>query len=604
MEYMKWSELVTWLQRIEETSLRNVKTELLAQMLKQATGAEVRELVYLVLGGLRPAYDRLEFNLAERGIVKAMGVTWEEYKRVGDLGKVSQQISDSANQASQNDSNLEAFLGRNGARSAQFSKYLTVLEVYGELERIARESGAGSQERKVGGLARLLKRVGGAGGKYIVRIVAGKLRLGFSEQTVLDAISYMESGNKDWSEALERVYQIRPDVGLLVKEVKEKGVERAIKETNLVLGVPIVPALAQRLKTADEMIEKMGVVYAEPKFDGTRVQIHYSANQQISESANQKEQGGLFGEEEKPKYWVKTFTRNLDENSWMFPELASIGEQIKADEVILDSEAVGYDPVTKKLMPFQMTITRKRKHGVSEAKTAVPLRFFVFDIMSKNGESLIKLPLAERKKILGETIMGEGVLQLDEWVEIAEADKLREYHGQQLAKGLEGAVIKQKTGEYLPGRTGFNWVKFKEAETSEAKLSDTIDAIVVGYYLGKGKRQKFGWGAMLVGVADGENIVTIGKVGTGISDKQFEELYERFDKLKVTKKDDRYKVAKTLEPDVWMTPELVVELAADEITNSPIHTAGYALRFPRLVRVREDKSLGEVTTLAELESMR
>lgn len=568
---MKWSELIIWLQQIEATSLRNEKTALLAQMLKQATGAEVRELVYLVLGGLRPAFDRLEFNLAERGIVKAMGVTWEEYKRVGDLGKIA---------------------GERGNRREE----LGISEVYRELERIARESGSGSQERKVGGLARLLEKVGGEGAKYIVRIVAGKLRLGFSEQTVLDAISYMESGNKDWSEALERVYQIRPDVGLLVKEVKEKGMERAIKETNLVLGVPIVPALAQRLKTVDEMIQKMGAVYCEPKFDGTRVQIHYKR-----EGFGEVGTNTLFSIEQKS---VKTFTRNLDENSWMFPELASIGEQIKATEVILDSEAVGYEPKTGKLVPFQLTITRKRKHGVGEAQSLVPLRFFVFDIMSKNGESLINKPLEERKKILAETIVGEGVLQLDEWVEIAEPEQLRDYHAQQLAKGLEGAVIKQKNGEYLPGRVGFNWVKFKEAETAEAKLSDTIDAIILGYYLGRGKRQKFGWGAMLVGVADGENIVTIGKVGTGISDKQFEELYERFDKLKVINKDDRYQVAKTLEPDVWMTPELVVELAADEITNSPIHTAGYALRFPRLVRVREDKSLGEVTTLTELESMR
>ncbi|HBD02308.1 MAG: putative DNA ligase [Microgenomates group bacterium GW2011_GWC1_46_16] len=584
---MKWSELTSVFARIEGTSLRNTKTEILAELLRRASYSEVDKLVYLALGELRPKYDKLEFNLAEKMILRAIALAAgktisevsQEYKRIGDLGELAGMI---------------------GKRKEERG----IREVYRELEKIAQESGKGSQERKIAGLAKLIKEVGGEGAKYVVRIVAGKLRLGFSDKTVLDAISYLEAGSKEYSEALDRVYQVRPDVGVLVKTVKEKGVKAAMGETSVVVGTPIMPALAQRLKTAKEMIEKMGRVMVEKKFDGTRVQIHFSRseNKGIRKQELGISQNRMF-EEEKPKFWVRSFTRNLDESSAMFPELQQIGEQIAADEVILDSEAVGYEPATGKLVPFQLTITRKRKHGVGEAQNAVPLRFFVFDIMYLNGKSLIQLPLSERRKILARVIKRGQVLEVDDYIETDDPNQLREFHKQQLSLGLEGVLVKQIDGEYMPGRTGFNWVKFKEAEDSRAKLADTLDLVVMGYYLGKGKRRGFGLGAFLVGVREGEEIVTIAKVGTGISDKQFGELYERLKKIEVKRAIPEYKVAKNLIPDVWVEPEIVVEVAADEITKSPAHSAGYALRFPRLVRFREDKSVKEITTLDEVTAM-
>jgi DNA ligase-1 len=327
------------------------------------------------------------------------------------------------------------------------------------------------------------------------------------------------------------------------------------------------------------MIEKMGKVICESKYDGTRVQIHYSRGQ------------------------VRTFTRNLDESSNQFPELLRIADQVKADEVILDSEAVGYDPKTGKLVPFQLTITRKRKHGVAEAQSSVPLRFFVFDIMYLDGKSLIHLPLQERREILAKTVSKGNVLVVDEYVETDDPDVLREYHKRQLAAGLEGALVKQIDGEYMPGRTGFNWVKFKESEDSRAKLSDTIDAVIMGYYLGKGKRSDFTLGAFLIGVKSGDDIVTLAKVGTGITDQVFKELGERLEKIRTKSKNIEYSVPKILVPDVWVEPKIVVEVAADEITVSPTHSAGYALRFPRLVKFRDDKSVNEITTLDEIKDM-
>ncbi len=596
---MLFSKLLEYFGQIESTSLRNEKTVILANILKESDKEEVDKLVYLALGGLRPAYDRLEFQMADKMILRALGKTEKEYQEVGDIGELA--------------SNTQSQKFRSSPRIAQRSE-LGVGEVYEQLEKIASASGAGSQERKVAGLAKLVSEMSPEGAKYIVRIVSGRLRLGFSDKTVIDALSYFENGTKEFSDELDRAYQKRPDVGVLAKMVKEMGVVLAVKKIDVVIGTPIVPALAQRLKTPVEMIEKMGNVIVEKKFDGTRVQIHFSRNNikgfelgaikfgTIGARPELGEQASMF-EEEKPKFFVRTFTRNLDESSAMFPELQQISEQINADEVILDSEAVGYDPKTLKLVPFQLTITRKRKHGIEEASDSVPLRFFVFDIMYRNGESLINLPLHERRKILSETIKGEQVLVVDDFIVTDDPDVLREYHKKQLEAGLEGALVKQIDGQYMPGRTGFNWVKFKESEDSRAKLSDTIDTVIMGYYLGKGKRSDFALGAFLVGVKNGDKIVTLAKVGTGISDVQFRELGQRLKVCEVKTKPGDYDVPKILEPDVWVDPKVVVEVAADEITVSPTHSAGYALRFPRMVRFRDDKGVEQITTLDEVKTM-
>lgn len=604
---MQFRQLTEYFGKIESTSLRNEKTVILAEILREAKVEEVDKLVYLALGSLRPAFDRLEFNMAEKMILRALGATNEEYQKVGDLGELVVKIK----------------------QDLRFKIYdLSVEDVYGELEKIARDSGNGSQDRKVMRLAKLIRESDPQSAKYIVRMVAGKLRLGFSDKTVVDALSYLETGTKEFSDRLENAYQIRPDVGVIAQMVKEKGIVATTDEMKIVMGTPIVPALAQRLKTAQEMIEKMGRVYVEKKWDGTRVQIHFSRKMlDLGSKINDlsREQGGLFGEEEvKPQFWVRSFTRNLDESSDQFPELGQIGEQILADEVILDSEAVGYDPKTGANVPFQLTITRKRKHGVVEAQKDVPLRFNVFDIMYLNGQSLIHLPLKERREILEKTIKAGVVLAVDPYLETEDPGELREYHREQLKAGYEGALVKQVDGTYMPGRTGFNWVKFKEAEDSRAKLSDTIDVVIMGYYLGKGKRSEFTLGAFLVGILDsrreerGESrIVTVAKVGTGITDLVFGELGERLKSIKILNpklqtlnkatilncNDQTMVVPETLTPDVWVEPKVVVEVAADEITVSPTHTAGYALRFPRLVKFRDDKNVENITTLDEIVAM-
>jgi DNA ligase-1 len=197
------------------------------------------------------------------------------------------------------------------------------------------------------------------------------------------------------------------------------------------------------------------------------------------------------------------------------------------------------------------------------------------------------------------------VFVVDEKLITSDPEKIRKKHADYLKAGLEGVIVKKNSSTYVPGRTGWRWVKMKEVESAHARLSDTVDCIIMGYTQGRGKRASFGIGQFLAGVSDGESFRSITKVGTGLSDAQFRELAKRLKKIQVKDKPKEYEVTKELSPDFWVSPEVVVELAADEITVSPPnkHTAGYALRFPRLIKFRDDKSAGQVTTLKELKEM-
>ncbi|OGV93239.1 hypothetical protein A3B57_00820, partial [Microgenomates group bacterium RIFCSPLOWO2_01_FULL_47_10] len=542
---MTFSEFSLVLREIEQTTLRNQMMEKLAALFAKSSAEEIAPVVYLSLGCLRPKFDRLEFNLAEKMVIRAIARAYDTkpdevtalYKEKGDLGIVAEQLR--------------------SAKSVVRSPEISIIEVYERLEEIAREEGQGSQERKVDGVATLLQQVDALSARYITRMVVGKLRLGVSDKTILDALSFMESGNKQGRDQLDFAYQVSPDIGQIARLVKEHGVAKVATEVKVTFGVPVVPALAQRLKTAAEMIDKMGAVALEPKYDGTRVQIHFSRSRE-SGAGSQKDKGQLFAEEKKQDFEVRTFTRNLDENSLMFPELQRIAGQIQADEVILDSEAVGFNPTTGAMLPFQMTITRKRKHGIGQATQDVPLKFFVFDILYKNGESLIEKPFRERREILTNTIRKGKVLEVDTYKETNDPQTIRDYHQQQLDAGLEGAMVKQIDGEYSPGRTGFNWVKFKEAEESSGKLNDTVDVVVMGYYRGKGKRTVFGMGAFLAGVLDEHGtVVTLAKIGTGLTDEQWREMKERCLQFEVAEKPKNFgRVEKIIMPDVWVNPSI------------------------------------------------
>lgn len=566
---MQFTELSSYFSRLEKTTSRNEKTQVLAQLFSKTSVSEIRVICYLSLGRLVPLYESLEFQLAEKMVIRVLAQAFavseetvrKEFKSIGDLGEVAEKFK------------------RLKAESKRGKEKISVLEVYKRLRTVAEESGEGSQQRKVDGLASILQELDLVSAKFVVRMVVRKLRLGFSDVTILDALSWMKTGDKSMRDRIEKAYFVRADIGEIAAVYKKKGLA-GFKGISVELGVPVMPALCQRLKTADEMIKKMGLVGVEPKFDGQRVQIHLKAGKQG---------------------WIKAFTRNLEEVAYMFPELKEINSQVKAKEVVLDSEAVGFDAKTGKILPFQQIITRKRKHAIGKAAKAVPLRFYVFDILLKDGDSLLNLPLSKRVSILDKVVKGSSVLLVTERIVTGEADKLRRFHKEQLRQGLEGAVVKKWDDHYIPGRRGWSWVKFKESEESAAGLSDTLDCVVMGYYRGRGKRAEFGIGGFLVGARNEEEYLTVSKIGTGLTDDQWREIKRRADEVIVDKKPSEYaNVEKNLVPDFWVAPSIIVEIAADNITKSPIHSAGLALRFPRLVRFRDDKRPEQATSSKEL----
>jgi len=232
------------------------------------------------------------------------------------------------------------------------------------------------------------------------------------------------------------------------------------------------------------------------------------------------------------------------------------------------------------------------------------LKAFVFDILYKDGKELLGTPLVERRKLLEHTVKPGKILVVSPQIVTDEAGEVRRYHDEQLTKGLEGVVVKKWESPYEPGRRGYSWVKFKEEEGKTGKLTDTIDAVVMGYYRGEGKRASFGIGAFLVGVRRAEEFVTVTKIGTGVSDELWKAIRVKLNQLKVAQKPKQYsEVDKTLIPDIWVEPKVVVEVAGDDLTKSPTHGAGIAIRFPRLVAIRDDKSPNQVTSVGEVKQM-
>ncbi len=378
------------------------------------------------------------------------------------------------------------------------------------------------------------------------------------------------------------------DIGLIAKTLKEKGIE-GISAMQVHIGIPIRPAAAERSPTAQAIIDRLGPCVAQPKLDGFRLQIHVDNTR------------------EKPSIWF--FSRNLIDMSYMFPDLTDAVSRLPVTNIICEGEAIVYDPNTKVFLPFQETVKRKRKHGIEQAVAEFPLRVYLFDLLYLNGASLMsETHMTRREQLLAlmDQYHDDVVQPIDERY-MTTGKQLLDYFQENISAGLEGLVVKRPDSVYTPGKRNFNWIKLKRQE--EGHLDDTIDSVILGYYYGAGKRADFGVGAFLVGVYNKQTDMfeTIAKVGTGLKDDDWRELKKICDAIKVTEQPKHVACAKELAPDVWVAPEKVCLIRADEITLSPIHTAnktqehlGFALRFPRFMGYRLDKSAKDATTVNEI----
>ena len=585
---MYFRELSETFAKIEATSKRLEKTAYLAEILKKLKPSEIAPVMYMTMGRVAPLYENIEFGLAEKQLLRTVAwasgrtvdVVTKEYKRVGDLGELIQD-----------------------SRAEEEGSKRTIQEVFQVLRQVAEDKRTGSQERKIERLGRLLARLPPESAKYTLRLVAGKARLGFSDLTILDALSTAMVGDKSERALLEGAYNVSSDLGYVAAAYLQHGAS-GLANMDVTPGVPVRPMRAERLGTVPEIVEKLVRFAVEPKFDGMRVQIH--AYLSTIHDSRFKIQEGLFGVGEQDDVEVKVFSRGLEDITLMFPDVVNAARALHkiAGDFVLDGEALGMDLKTGKYLPFQETMTRKRKYGVGEKTAEIPLRVQIFDVLYANGKGTLGKTYEERRVILDSRlkIKDSSVFVVAESTTVSDAKAAQKLFDGYMKAGLEGMLCKRLDSLYQAGARNYNWVKYKRAH--EEGLVDTVDAVVMGYYTGKGKRQQFGIGAFLVGVRGlHDRIVTVAKIGTGLTDDQFRELYARMQHLESTAQNEQYVVPKPLVPDVFVEPKVVVEIQADEITESPVHTAGYALRFPRLSRFRDDKGVGEITTSAEVERL-
>lgn len=589
---MKFSKLAEYFEKIEQTSSRITITQVLAELFNELSADEIEKTAYLLQGRICPLFESLEFGMAEKSVIKAIAHALQidsdhftkEFKKLGDVGQTAEHFKKSH-------PSLDA-------------KDLTIAEVFADLLKMAKTSGPGSQDLKMNILATLVRQLDPLSVRYLVRIPMAVLRLGFSDMTILDAYSWMITGDKKLRPAAEKAYHVRPDLGLIGRVIKEKGIQ-AVEKIKPSIFTPIIMMRAERLPSAEDIIKKIGTCALEAKYDGFRLQVHY----------------------DKKKHEVRLYSRNLEDVTFMYPDLVEgVLKEARAESMIFEGEAIGYDPNTNSFLPFQETVQRKRKHGIEEKAKEIPLKLFTYELLYLNGDDLLNVPFHDRRKALEKSVKTTGDNFKDTLIMTTE-NITEDYHQIEqlfedaISKGLEGIMAKKLDGIYQAGARGYNWIKFKRSYS--AKIEDTIDCLVMGYDIGRGKRADFGIGAFLVGIYDEkeDKFVTMAKIGTGLSDDEWRELYKRCEKFKSAKQPALYEVDKLMSVDVWTKPEIIVEIKADEITRSSVHTAGrvlkasksgsafdvdvsgYALRFPRLVKFRNDKRPEEVTTLKEVADM-
>lgn len=569
---MKFKALAKYIEGIEKTSSRNTITELLSSLFKKLSENEIRETIFLLQGRLVPLYESKEFGMAEKLIVNSAIKAFEieknkfilELKKIGDIGTT-----------------VEYFKNKIVLREQD----LSISEVFEKLTLLADAEGKGSQEVKINVLADLISKLDPLSTRYLVRIPIGTMRLGFSDMTILDALSWMTRGDKSLRPQLQYSYHVKPNLGLIATILKRKNGIDKLKEIEPEVFTPIIMMRAERMSSGDEIIKKIGVCAVEPKYDGFRLQIHKKGNE------------------------VKMYSRNLDDVSHMYPDIIKgIIKQIKEPSVIIEGEAIGYSPKTGEYLSFQDTVQRKRKYDIETMKKTVPLRLFVFDLLYLGGKSYINQEFKKRREQL-EKLVKISSNQIIDTILLApqtiedNGSNIEKRFDEAVSKNLEGIIAKKIDGIYKPGAREWNWIKFKKSYSS--KIIDTIDCLIMGYDFGKGKRTGFGIGAFLVGVYDknSDKYVTVAKIGTGLSDDEWRELKKRSENKKTLKKPIIYKTNDQIDCDIWIKPSIVVEIKSDEITKSPLHSAGLALRFPRLERFRDDKLPEDATSLEELKKL-
>ncbi len=553
--------------------------------LKILDNSERAPFVYLVQGQLAPPFRGGETGMSTKLVLRAIGLAVEEtgisltvspekkLEELGDMGNLAEHL----------------FSGRHG-------KSVPFLEVFRTLENLALRGGEGSQEEKVRSLANLFLSLSPLSSRYVARFVVGKLRLGVGDATIIDALAQWQGG-KTAKTPIENGYNLCSDLGRIATLLGEDGLE-GVRKLRPSPGFPIRMALCERLSSGEEIFDKIGSCAVESKYDGFRCQVHSDGNR------------------------VQIFSRNLEETTLMFPEIVEGTRALLGNrKAIFEGEALGYNAETGGYHPFQVTITRKRKHNVKEKSGEVPLKMLVFDLMYLDGENWLDVPFLDRRRkieslfpthtfsVEEEETAPVGVFGTSRLIIAEHPSTIDLFFDEVLEEGFEGIIAKRKEGTYTAGSRNFNWIKLKRSYKDT--LSDTLDLVIIGFYRGKGQRTRLGIGAILTAAYDKEldRFVSIARIGSGLTESQWVELREMLEETVLSEKP--HSVLTDIAPDYWVEPKFVVQVRADDITRSPQHMCGrrdtkegYALRFPRMTgEPRADKNPLDATTVLEIEDL-
>ena len=571
---MEFSTLAEIFQRMEKTSKRIELTDILVELLKKTPKEILPNVVYLLQGIIRPNFEGVELGIAEKlaihAISKSSGLSIkkieDDYREGGDLGLTASNILKLKTQTT-------------------FTvEKITVERVYDTLFKIAKLEGKGSQDLKMKYISSMLNDATPVEAKFVMKILLGTLRLGVAENTVMDALAIAFTGKKENKEEIENAYNVSSDLGKVSLVVATDGIEE-IKKFKISLFSPIRPMLADRVKSEAEAIKKMPQLFAaEYKLDGERVQIHKQMNKII------------------------LFSRRLENITQYYPDIIeNIGKSINVDEGIFEAEIVPINENTGEFLPFQELMHRRRKYKLEKAVLQYPITVNFFDVLYFDDRNCLNLEYTKRREILEKVVKEDNFAKLVPMLLVKNENEIEDFLENSINSGCEGLMLKTPNAGYRAGARGSNWLKLKREYRNE--LGDSLDLIVIGAYFGRGRRTGL-YGTLLLGTYNPENdtFPSICKVGTGFTDESLDQLYQILSNKVILKKNSR--VVSEMEADVWLEPELVLEVVASEITLSPIHktglnlvrkNSGFALRFPKFTgKIRYEKAVEDASTHDEV----
>ncbi len=535
---MNFCEFARVCEELEGIPGRLAMIDLISRILPTLSDEELPVFIRFIMGRIFPDWSPEKLgigpNLLYDGIAYVAGIQKDEVIRIinrtGDVGRA-----------------VEELLGRK-EQTSFFTEELSLLDVYRELAAIAATGGNRSQKEKLKVVRKLFSNTGPLEGRYLARIMLEDLRIGVGEGNVREAIARAFQVDPY---QVEHAFQAINDLGQVALLAKE-GEER-LKEVRIELFHPVKMMLAQQ-GSIEEAVAENGALAAEYKYDGSRFQFHKSGAT------------------------CRMYSRKLEDVTDALPDVLDLLVKATDHDVILDGEVIAIRD--GRPMPFQTVLRRfRRKYGIEEIREEIRMIPNVFDLLYLDGETLIDIPLSERRSRLA------GVIRDYIAPQIVSGDPavIDRMYQEALAAGHEGLMLKVPSSPYTPGVRGKNWIKIKPAV-------DTLDLAVIGADWGEGKRAHL-FGSFLLACQDvnGE-LVPLSKVATGFSDEQLQEMY-------VLLKD---RVISESGKEVRFEPGVVVEVGYSEIQMSPNYKGGFALRFPRFIRLRDDKSLDEIETLESI----